>query len=131
MDPRNQDPRHFAAGAATVLAAVRRESPVVQNIANTVAANFTANPLLAVGAAPAMVDIAEESGIFAEAASALLVNLGTLSHQQRNAARVAVTAAGQAGTPWVLDPVAIGALPFRTEFAAELLQDRKSTRLNS
>ena len=121
-DPRNQDPRHFATGAATVLAAIRRESPLVQNITNTVATNFTANTLLAVGAAPAMVDIAEESGIFAEVASALLVNLGTLSHQQRNAARVAVTAAGQAGTPWVLDPVAIGTLPFRTEFAAELLQ---------
>jgi len=120
-DSTNPDPQHFAAGAGTVLAAIRSDKPLVQNITNTVATNFTANALLAVGAAPAMVDIAEESGIFAAGASALLVNLGTLSHQQRNAARVAVTAADQAGTPWVLDPVAIGTLPFRTDFATELL----------
>ena len=32
-----------------------------------------------------------------------------------------MTAATQAGTPWVLDPVAAGALAWRTEIAGKLL----------
>lgn len=107
--------------AAHLLQGLRAHSPLVHNITNHVATNFSANALLAIGAAPAMVDTAEEAGVFAPVASGLLINLGTLSHQQRDAARAAVTAANEAGTPWVLDPVAIGALPLRTTFAAELL----------
>lgn len=38
--------------------------------------------------------------------------------------REAAAAADDADTPWVLDPVAIGALPIRTELARELLQLR-------
>src|SRR5699024_6663719 len=69
---------------------------------------------------PAMVDIVGEAGAFAEIAGGLLVNLGTPDPEQREAAREAVTAAVAAGTPWVLDPVAIGALPIRTFLATEL-----------
>ncbi|MGC0272029.1 hydroxyethylthiazole kinase [Pseudactinotalea sp. Z1739] len=107
--------------AAHLLRVLRKHSPLVHNITNHVATNFSANALLAIGAAPAMVDTAEEAGVFAPMASGLLINLGTLSHQQRDAGRAAVSAASEAGTPWVLDPVAIGALPLRTGFAAELL----------
>jgi hydroxyethylthiazole kinase len=35
--------------------------------------------------------------------------------------RLAARSAAGAGTPWVLDPVAVGALPWRTELAAGLL----------
>lgn len=108
--------------AAETLRAIRDQGPLVHNITNSVTPGFIANSLLAVGAAPAMIDIAEEAGLFAGVASGLLINLGTISHQQRDAAREAVPAANRAGTPWVLDPVAIGALPFRTDLAAELLQ---------
>lgn len=85
---------------------------------------FTANVLLAVGAAPAMVDIAGESGIFAGVASGVLVNLGTPTPEQRAASREAVAGAGAADTPWVLDPVAIGVLPVRTALAHELVAHR-------
>lgn len=118
------DPAHVVDQAAELLRTVRRESPLVHNITNYVAANFSANALLAIGAAPAMVDTAEEAGVFAPVASGLLVNVGTVSPQQRDAARAAVAAANEAGTPWVLDPVAIGALPLRTDLAAELLTAR-------
>ena len=103
---------------------VRAEGPLVHCLTNDVVVNFTANALLAVGAAPAMVDIPEESGIFAGVAGGLLVNLGTPHAEQRAAVEVAVAAAGEAGTPWVLDPVAIGVLPVRTELAHRLRDAR-------
>ena len=43
--------------AHSVLQTVRETGPLVSCITNSVAANITANVLLAVGAAPAMVDI--------------------------------------------------------------------------
>lgn len=103
-----------------VFEAVHRASPLVQCITNSVVTGFTANLLLAAGAAPAMVDITGEAGLFAGVASAVLVNLGTPNPEQREAAREAVAAARAAGTPWVLDPVAVGALPVRTALAVEL-----------
>lgn len=100
---------------------VRAREPLVQCLTNTVVTNFTANALLALGAAPAMVDIPVEAGAFARVASGVLVNLGTVHAEQRTAMTEAARAAREAGTPWVLDPVAIGALPVRTALAHELL----------
>ncbi len=106
--------------AAELLAEIRKQGPLVHSITNNVVTNFTANVLLAIGAAPAMVDIVGESGMFAQVANGLLVNLGTPAPEQREASFEAVTGANAAGTPWVLDPVAIGALPIRTELAKKL-----------
>ncbi|MFZ8756034.1 hydroxyethylthiazole kinase [Microbacterium sp. HMH0099] len=102
------------------LSALRASGPLVQCITNAVVTNFTANALLALGASPAMCDIPGEAGVFARVADGLLVNLGTPTGEQRDAAREAVAA----GTPWVLDPVAVGALPVRTALAHELLAAR-------
>lgn len=112
------------AAVVEVFEAVHRATPLVQCITNSVVTGFTANVLLAAGAAPAMVDITGEAGPFATVASALLVNLGTPHPEQRDAAREAVAAAVGAGTPWVLDPVAVGALPVRTALATELAAAR-------
>lgn len=106
--------------AATLLAALRAAPPLTQCITNSVVTGFTANVLLALGAAPAMVDIVGEAGMFAGVASGLLVNLGTPTPEQRQAGLEAVDGANVAGTPWVLDPVAIGALPVRTALATQL-----------
>ena len=97
---------------------VRRTVPLVQCITNTVVQNFTANALLSMGAAPAMTDITGEAGLFTGIADALLINLGTPTPEQRAAA---VEAAQAAACPWVLDPVAVGALPVRTALARELV----------
>lgn len=110
--------------AAQVLRDVRASAPLVQCLTNIVVANFTANVLLAAGAAPAMVDSPEEAGILAGVASAVLINLGTLTTAQEAGMRVAVAAADDAGVPWVLDPVAIGALPMRTKLAGDLAEQR-------
>ncbi|OZD54473.1 hydroxyethylthiazole kinase [Rhodococcus sp. 06-1477-1B] len=106
--------------AATAFAALREAAPLTQCITNAVVTNFTANALLALGASPAMCDIPGEAGMFAGIAGGVLVNLGTPTREQRDAAREAVAA----GTPWVLDPVAVGALPVRTALAHDLLDAR-------
>ncbi|MFK0403940.1 hydroxyethylthiazole kinase [Microbacterium sp. NPDC090225] len=109
-----------AQSAAELLETLRAAPPLTHCITNAVVTGFTANVLLAIGAAPAMVDIVGESGMFAGVASGLLVNLGTPTPEQRAASLEAADAATRSGTPWVLDPVAIGALPVRTSLAGEL-----------
>lgn len=77
---------------------VRQHPPLVHCLTNEVVSQFTANVLLAAGAAPAMVIAREEAGDFARMASAVLVNVGTLTRVQADAMRVAVAAALEAGT---------------------------------
>lgn len=101
--------------------ALREQSPLTHCLTNIVVAPFTANVLLAAGAAPAMVDNAHEAGLFAGAAGAVSVNLGTPYDDTTQAMRAAVRGAAEHGTPWVLDPVAAGALPWRTGIAHELI----------
>lgn len=108
--------------ALTILEAVRETSPLVQCLTNSVVTGLTANVLLAAGAAPAMVDITGEAGPFAALASGVLINLGTPQPEQREAAIEAATSARAAGTPWVLDPVAIGTLAHRTALAHRLVE---------
>lgn len=112
------------AAAAELLVALRAAPPLTQCITNSVVTGFTANVLLAVGAAPAMVDIVGEAGMFAGIASGVLINLGTPTPEQRAASLEAAESAAAAETPWVLDPVAIGALPIRTALAHELAAHR-------
>jgi hydroxyethylthiazole kinase len=102
--------------------ALRANSPLVHCLTNTVVQTLTANALLAVGAAPAMVDAPEEAADFAAVASAVLINVGTVHARTAEAMRLAARSARAAGTPWVLDPVAVGALAYRTTLAAELVE---------
>lgn len=110
-----------AADLAAVWAAVRERGPLVQCLTNIVVAPLTANVLLAAGAAPAMVDNRHEARGFAAVASGVLVNLGTPYDDTVVAMREAVAGAAAASTPWVLDPVGAGGLPWRTGVARELL----------
>src|ERR1700712_183054 len=92
------------ADVAADLTALRAASPLTHCITNVVVSNVTANVLLATGASPAMVHAPEEAGVLAGVAGGLLINLGTVTAEQGEAARVAVAAANAAGVPWVLDP---------------------------
>jgi hydroxyethylthiazole kinase len=108
---------------AEALSALRDNPPLVQCLTNTVAAGWTANVLLAVGAAPAMVDNPRESFEFAAIAGGLLINLGTPYDETAHAMHLAIAGASRARTPWVLDPVAAGALGWRTREAHQLLRE--------
>lgn len=118
---RADDPANVTDRSAKLLDVLRERSPLVQNITNAVATNFTANVLLAIGASPAMVDIPTEAEEFARIASGVLINLGTPHEEARAAMPATAQAARAADTPWVLDPVAVGSLPVRTSLARELV----------
>ncbi|MCV9880065.1 hydroxyethylthiazole kinase [Brenneria izbisi] len=110
-----------AAAAAASLTQFHALSPLVHCLTNDVVQSFTANVLLALKASPAMVVDPGEAAQFSAQADALLINVGTLERARAQAMWAAVCSANQAGTPWALDPVAVGGLTLRTEFAHELL----------
>lgn len=104
-----------------ILDRVRERAPLVHNITNYVVMNNTANALLAFGASPAMVHAAEEVEEFTALASALVINIGTLSGPWVAAMRLSAITAQRFGRPWVLDPVGVGATRYRTGVAADLV----------
>ncbi|QGY29875.1 hydroxyethylthiazole kinase [Pantoea cypripedii] len=109
---------------AQSLRLLRQHMPLVHCMTNDVVQTFTANVLLVLRASPAMVIDAEEAAQFSGFADALLINVGTLTRERRDAMQAAVAAANHAGTPWTLDPVAVGALTLRTEFCQQLLSQQ-------
>ena len=92
----------LAAAAGELLSELRESPPLTHCITNSVVTGFTANVLLALGAAPAMVDIVDEAGMFAGVASGVLINLGTPTPEQRAASLEAAAGAVAAGTPWAV-----------------------------
>lgn len=101
---------------------LQHQKPLVQCITNTVASHYTANILLAAGAAPAMIDHPNEAAAFTQASQALLINLGTPTSEQVTAMHLSAQTAQDTQTPWVLDPVGYGAiLAWRSEIIRELL----------
>ena len=117
--------------AADILARLRAKNPRVHCITNAVAQNFTANVLLAVGAVPSMTVAPDEIGEFAARTDALLVNLGTLDRERRQASEIAIQSATDAGRPWLLDPVFVERSQSRALFAKALVACRpKVVRLN-
>ena len=109
------------------LALVRAQSPLVHNITNYVAMNFSANALLAIGASPVMAHAVEEMDDMVSIASALVINIGTLDAEWVRGMLRAGRAARRLGKPIVLDPVGAGATPYRTQTAWELIRECQPT----
>lgn len=103
------------------LTQMRAATPLVHCITNYVAMNIAANVLLAAGASPAMLHTPEESEDFATIAGALTINFGTLSPNWVAGMHAAIDGATRAGKPWVFDPVAHYASPWRGRIARDLL----------
>jgi hydroxyethylthiazole kinase len=104
------------------LETIRKHAPVVHNITNYVVMNNTANALLALGASPVMAHAAEEVEEMVNIASALVINIGTLSEPWINSMFKASHQARKNGIPVILDPVGAGATSFRTQTARELIK---------
>ena len=101
---------------------IRRLAPVVHSITNYVVMNNSANALLALGASPVMAHAEEEMAEMVGIASALVLNIGTLSPAWIRSMHKAGEAAGARGIPIVLDPVGAGATRLRTSTARDLLE---------
>jgi len=111
----------------STLEKVRAKSPLVHNITNYVVMNQTANALLAVGASPVMAHAVEEVEEMVGLASALVINIGTLSSPWIEAMLRAGLVAKRRGIPIVLDPVGCGATAFRTATSALLVEKLRPT----
>ena len=105
------------------LALIRAKSPLVHNITNYVAMNFSANALLAIGASPVMAHAVEEMDDMVGIASALVINIGTLDAEWVRGMLAAGRAAHRLGKPIVLDPVGAGATPYRTQTAWQIIRE--------
>jgi hydroxyethylthiazole kinase len=101
---------------------IRKINPLVHNITNYVVMNNTANALLAIGASPVMAHAIEEVEDMVGIASALVVNIGTLSPAWVEGMKKAIKAASSKGIPIVFDPVGAGATHYRNQTAEELLK---------
>ncbi|WP_252059239.1 hydroxyethylthiazole kinase [Acinetobacter sp. AHP123] len=106
---------------------MQAKTPLVQCITNSVAANYTANVLLASGASPAMIDNPYEAESFTKISSALSINLGTPTSEQMQAMQISAKTAQLNNIAWVLDPVGYGpVLAWRSQMTDELLQFKPS-----
>ena len=112
--------------ACEVIAKVRSRRPLIHHITNFVVMNATANITLCMGALPVMAHAKEEVEEMVAAASALVLNLGTLWPEQVDAMILAGRRANQLEIPIVLDPVGAGATQLRTKSAHRLLKDYPS-----
>lgn len=113
----------LAPQASEALRRMRDARPLVHNITNFVVMNFTANTLLASGAAPVMAHAPEEMEEMAAIAGAVVLNIGTLSTPWVESMLAAGKAAAKLGKPVVLDPVGAGASKLRTEAAWRILRE--------
>ncbi|MGO8720289.1 MAG: hydroxyethylthiazole kinase [Acidobacteriaceae bacterium] len=109
--------------ACEVIAKVRSRRPLIHHITNFVVMNATANITLCMGALPVMAHAKEEVEEMVAAASALVLNLGTLWPEQVDAMILAGRRANQLEIPIVLDPVGAGATQLRTKSAHRLLKE--------
>lgn len=105
---------------------LRAQAPLVQCLTNYVSMDLVANLLNAAGASPAMVHDEHEAAEMAGLASAVVVNTGTPSPPWVAGMHAAAAAAHERGTPWVLDPVAVGATAYRRDTVTALLEHRPS-----
>jgi hydroxyethylthiazole kinase len=102
--------------------AIREKAPVIHNITNYVAMNNTANALLAIGASPVMAHAEEEMVEMVGIASALVINIGTLSTTWICSMFRAAEAARTRKIPIIFDPVGAGATSYRTRTSRELIR---------
>ena len=108
---------------------LREQKPLVHQITNYVVMNETANATLALGALPVMAHAREEVEEMVGLASALVLNIGTLSEHWIEAMLLAGRVAGEREIPVVLDPVGAGATVYRTDAARRILDGLRVTVL--
>jgi hydroxyethylthiazole kinase len=102
------------------LSKLRSEKPLIHHLTNFVAMNDSANATLAVGASPIMAHAHAELRELISAASALLINIGTLDDYWIQSMHIAAEAAS-GKIPILLDPVGAGATRLRTSISLEIL----------
>ena len=104
---------------------IRENKPLIHHITNWVTIYDCANITRSIGALPVMAHAVEESGEMVSIASALVLNIGTLTPQLIDSMICAGKAANQLGIPIVMDAVGAGATRLRTDSAHRLMNEVK------
>ncbi len=110
---------------------IREKNPLIHQITNYVAMDFTANATLAIGASPLMAHEPKELDDIITIADALVLNGGTLTENWKVSMFQAAQQAKLKGIPIVLDPVGCGASRYRTDFFQSLLPNVAIVRGNA
>ena len=105
------------------LEAVREKQPLVHHLTNWVTIYDCAQVVKSFGASPVMAHAPEEAADMAGMASALVLNIGTLTVDFIESMKIAGRAANSRNIPVVLDVCGAGATPFRDRKSLELLDE--------
>jgi hydroxyethylthiazole kinase len=109
--------------ASDVLERVRWQKPVVHHLTNWVTIYECANIAKAFGASPVMAHAKEEAADMAAIASALVLNIGTLTVDLVEAMLLAGKSANEKGIPVILDVCGAGATKMRDDACFEILKN--------
>ncbi len=108
--------------AYDLLRRVRKERPVIHHLTNWVTIYDCASVVKAFGASPVMAHAPEEVSEMTGIASALVLNIGTLTVDIIEAMKIAARAANKKGIPVVLDACGAGATRFRDDSCLGILK---------
>jgi hydroxyethylthiazole kinase len=111
--------------AFEILERVRAQAPVIHHLTNWVTIYDCAQIVKTLGAAPVMAHAPEEVAEMSGIASALVLNIGTLTVEFVDAMKVAARSANQKGIPVILDLCGAGATALRDQKSLELLDTVK------
>jgi hydroxyethylthiazole kinase len=103
------------------LQAVREKKPLVHHITNWVTIFDCAQIVKSFGASPVMAHAPEEAAAMTGIASALVLNIGTLTSELVESMKLSAAAANRKGIPVVLDVCGAGATSFRDEKSMALI----------
>jgi len=106
-----------------ILKRVRTQKPVVHHLTNWVTIYDCANIVKVFGASPVMAHAKEEVADMAGIASALVLNIGTLTPDFVEAMKLAAVSANRKGIPVVLDACGAGATKLRDDACFDILDD--------
>ena len=109
--------------AHALLDKIRVQKPVIHHLTNWVTIYDCANIVKVLGASPVMAHAPEEVGQMAKIASALVLNIGTLTVDFVGAMKIAAKSANEKGIPVVLDACGVGATDLRDKKCFELLDE--------
>jgi hydroxyethylthiazole kinase len=113
------------ATAYELLERVREQKPVVHHLTNWVTIYDCAQVVKSLGASPVMAHAREEVAEMVQIASALVLNIGTLTPDLVEAMKLAALSANRKGIPVILDVCGAGATGLRDRKCLELLNESR------
>lgn len=109
----------------SLLEKIRRDRPVVHHLTNWVTIYDCANIVKVLGGSPVMAHAQGEVAQMSSIASALVLNIGTLTPEFVEAMKIAAKSANRKGIPVILDVCGAGATKLRDKKCLELLSEVK------